>query len=174
MISKSRSCAGIAMRGLASGGGDAFSKQPNSHFYVLPNEVAKYAVDLRAAIVDLNAKSARFEYRQLVPWKKQLKFSVPAQTKTELWTADEWRRNRQDKGRSWFSVADHLDKYHSTDAAGDWVKKYRTLTKIFSYILGEVGDDYYLVRKSHRNDALIVLGSQCLNVARASQGWVRN
>jgi hypothetical protein len=174
MISSTRSCAGIAMRALANGGGDAFSKQPNSHFYVLPNEVADYAVKLRAAIVDLNAKSARFEFRQLVPWKQKLTYSVEALKKTELWTAAEWRRSRENKGHTWFSVGDHLEKYHNTDACVDWVKKYRTLVKIFNYLLSQVGDDYYLVRTSHRNDALLVLGAQCLNIVRATQGWIQS
>jgi hypothetical protein len=174
MISASRSCAGIAMRALASGGGDAFSKQPNSHFYVLPNEVADYAVKLRAGILELNTKAARFEFCQLVPWKQQLKSNVDAHKKTELWTAQEWRHNREEKGRTWFSVADHLNKYHDTDASGAWVKKYRTLVEIFHYVLSQVGDDYYLVRSSYRNDALIVLGSQCLNIVRANQGWIQS
>jgi dipeptidyl aminopeptidase/acylaminoacyl peptidase len=45
-------------------------------------------------------------------------------------------------------------------------RKFDLLGEIFSYALKEVGDDWYLVSKSDRQDALITLGSQCLNVLR--------
>jgi hypothetical protein len=71
MISKSKSCAGIALRALVEGGAEAFSKLPKSTFYVLPNEVAHYGCDLRGAIVDFNAKAMRFEYKVLQMWAKK-------------------------------------------------------------------------------------------------------
>lgn len=176
MISKSKSCAGIALRALVQGGAESFSKLPKSTFYVLPNEVAHYGIELRAAIVDFNNKAMRFEYKVLQMWAKSLKplggSAQPPHKRTELWTAADWRSNRDSQARTRFSVGDHLEKYHAADPTEEWARKYRLLAEIFSYVVDQVGDSWFLVSNSGRKDALIILGSQCLNVMRDSSSWV--
>ncbi len=175
MISRTRSCAGIALQALREGGAEAFLKQPISRVYVLPNEVAKYAIELRSTIVDVNARTLRFEFNVLKPWLKwnsaTQKGPQPHQ-RPELWTASEWRQNRQSSAHQRFSVGDHLEEYHATDPAGSWARKYRLLHKIFSHTIDEVGDKYFLNDKSARQESLMVLAMQCLNVLRDPGSWV--
>ncbi len=178
MISKSKSCAGVALRALAEGGAEAFRGLPKNKIYALPNEVAHYAVDLRAAIVDFNTRTMRFEYNVLQPWIKQQALRPPsrpgrpAYERGGLWSADDWRANRGSQAHTRFSVGDHLKKYHSTDGNTDWARKYRLLCQIFSYVMAQVGDNSARGSKAERNDALITLGSQCLNVLRNEPTWV--
>ncbi|HYK35268.1 hypothetical protein [Alloacidobacterium sp.] len=179
MISKSKSCAGIAMRALKQGGGDAFTRQPVSQFYVLPNEVAQYAIDLRAAIVELNTLAARFEFTVLQSWIKQHRgTTLPSggaqpHKKPELWTADWWRKNRQPHARGFFSMGDLLEEYHSLDAKKDWAAKFRVVGKIFSNSVDEIEDEAPIIRPTPRIESLIIVCAQCLNVIRNPQSWAR-
>ena len=179
MISTTKSCAGLAMRALRQGGCEAFTKQPVSHFYVLPNEVAKYALELRGSIVELNALAMRFEFNVLQPWLSKRSATQPRSggaqphKKPDLWTADQWRANRQPHARGPFQVGDHLEAYHSTDANKDWAKKFRLLGAIFWRAVEEIEDDAPITTPTPRIENLIIVCAQCLNVIRNPQSWAR-
>jgi hypothetical protein len=170
MVSPTQSCAGVAVRALVAGGARGFAPAPTTLFYMLPNDVKNWALQLQAEILRLNKNSLILEFDLLPKYRSDLPGSMRGpgpDAEQELWSPDAWKAHTYLK----FGVRtgalediDHLlPRYHRCDFAGNSLQKYTLLTSIMRKCF------QFIQEKGARTRAwgAVILASQCLNVVRS-------
>jgi hypothetical protein len=164
--SKYKNCSGVAPAALRAGGADRFATPPTAMIYIDPNQVGKWANQVKAKIARMNANAGEVADQVVLAGEN------PQAPVTEVMIVADWTTlsNRDMRGATARSdkvkqMDRLLARYHALGAWNDQV----ALQKLA--LLGELLDTihYYLGHKagSKRGDAVITLGKQVLAVARA-------
>jgi hypothetical protein len=162
--SKSMNCAGVAAAALKVGGAEAFVAAPKAVLYLDPNQIAKWARQVRAEIDRRNEEAATIEdavYHSGDP--------IPdADPNFDLMSYDEWKQ-LSSKNTGLLDIRSQkirqidglIKDYH----AYEWsvgLPKFEVLGKIMDVIHQCVASD----PTGKRGDALLTLGKQVIVVAR--------
>lgn len=157
--SKNNNCAGVAVRAMREGGGDAFAKLGGNPaeptFYMLPNDAELWAHAVRMGVERCN--------RMLGVLRNRTAFMQAARAQiTDLMTAREWKAQSDVawmvRGRMTAAIDKALRDYHERDWEAGFRKKLDALVTIIRNVHDHLGE------ASKRDAAYLTLANQIVAV----------
>ena len=168
--SRNSNCAGVAILALRAGGADRWAPAPKVAIYVDPNQVARWAHQIRETL-DRHNEAAWEVNQALINDGRQIDESV-----REVMSYEEWlTKSSRDETRQRFRserlrlIDQLLLEYHT--------ESWSTTPDVKLLLLGQIMDaiNRFLRHKptSKRGDAVLNLGEQVLSVARKQEKFYR-
>ncbi|NYZ11486.1 hypothetical protein HL658_02905 [Azospirillum sp. RWY-5-1] len=178
-VSKSNNCAGVAIRALRAGGGEAFASvvggAPNMTLYATPKDCIQIGDAVMEGIRRANQMMAYLN--GVVDRKFNLLGGVHAtRDPSELYTAADWKRDSyvalKTRGLILRSIDSALEKYHRLT----WDNNYPEKLTAYMAVLKGVYDHFQVSTSGKREPAFVVLATQLLFTwtilaAEAELGW---
>lgn len=179
MVSKSNNCAGVAIRALRAGGGEAFASvvggAPSLTLYATPKD----CIQIGQAVVDgIRRVNQMMSYLNGVVNLKSGNLGGVHATRdlSELYSASDWKRDSyvalKTRGLILRSIDSALEKYHRLN----WDNDYPEKLTAYMTVLKSVYDHFQVSKSGKREPAFVVLASQLLVrwnllAAEAELGW---
>lgn len=187
-ISQRYNCASIAMAALLAGGADLFVKPSKQWIYYSPNDIRDYARKLSRKITEINNQAQAIqngilsEFRRYQAPSRQ-RFGIDYLHQTggqterivEIWRTEEWRRQSAvtiGRRKEQIQLIDQAMVQYWSFGTGWTATNFINKAVYISAILEQVQSHLIEKPKSDRREAVLKLGSQCMQVIKyhASKG----
>lgn len=160
--SREYNCASIVMAALTAGGSRVYNKS-DYYFYYTPNNIQDYAIDLQFELRKMN-REANLILNQNLAIRTDLR-----RKSKEIWNEAIWKEESDRNvwfGRRKEQIAEIDNALRQYWACGDDWQDYNREIKSDSLrrIINSVQDHIIQKPRSDRREAVLTLGSQCLDV----------
>lgn len=179
MVSKSNNCAGVAIRALRAGGGEAFASvvggAPTMTLYATPKDCVQIGQAVIEGIRRVNDMMS-FLNNIVALKSRNLVGTLANRNVNDLYTASEWKRDShvalKTRGLILRGIDSGLEKYHRLS----WDTNYPEKLSAYVSVLKGVHEHFEVSKSGKREPAFVVLSSQILGqwrnlAAEANLNW---